>query len=431
MRAELTPLAPEDAIRALQARGANLSPSFNWQEVYAEEHAKAFTFAKSAGFDVMNDVFGALETSLKEGKTLRDFAKSLTPVLQQKGWWRRKLAVDPNTGEQQLVQLGSPRRLELIFNVNMRVSYAAGHWANFERNRRARPFLRYVCILDGRTRPEHRKRHNLCLPVDHPYWDTWAPPCGWNCRCTLQAMSQAEVDRMRDELIFEPPADDLIPWTNKVTGEIRNIPRGIDPGWDHNPGKAGFQAFDAAERVANAPPELSATVNQDLSWLVKPLNDQFADWFDTAAKGGPIDRSTVVTGFLSSAVIQSLNKLELKPASGAITVNQATVMHMLRDAKAQAGKSVSAEALRQLPMLIAFPRAVLLDKRDGSLLYVFDGDAEGQSGKLVVRLDFKSKARPAGSKPVSITTNAVRTAGKVDADRLRDRNFYIVLEGSV
>ena len=52
--------------------------------------------------------------------------------------------------------------------------------------------LRYVAVLDARTRPEHRAWHGLILPIDHPLWDTHYPPNGWGCRClrawTLRAI---------------------------------------------------------------------------------------------------------------------------------------------------------------------------------------------------------------------------------------------------
>jgi len=260
--AQLIPLPPEDAIRVLLARGRQLSPTFAWQDAYAADHAAMFTVAKSAGFDVLQDIFNALSKALQEGRTLRDFARELTPLLQAKGWWGRQMVTDPLTGEQRPAQLGSQRRLETIFDANMRVSYAAGHWAGFERNKRVRPFLRYVAIRDDRTRPEHWRRHNLVLPVDHPYWDVWAPPCGWNCRCTLQSLSQREIDRLLaegEDLRFEPPAGERKSWVNKRTGEVRDIPVGIDPGWDYNPGRIGANVAineALAEKVAGAPFEL-------------------------------------------------------------------------------------------------------------------------------------------------------------------------------
>lgn len=259
MPVALKPVLPADAIAALEARGKRLDPTFAWQEAYAEDHARAFTVAKSAGFDILRDIFDAIDASLKDGSTEREFAKLVTPTLQAKGWWGRRDVLNPQTGLTEEAQLGSPRRLRLIFDVNMRVSYAAGHWAHFERNRVARPFLRYVAIMDERTRPTHALHHNVCLPIDHPHWNIWSPPCGWACRCTLQSLSQRDVDAMRSVLKFEPPTIEALPWTNKVTGEVRHVPKGIDPGWDYNPGRAGYRgaintAF--AERVAAAPAEL-------------------------------------------------------------------------------------------------------------------------------------------------------------------------------
>lgn len=269
MTIALKPLPPLDAIAAFEARKGNLVETFSWQDFWQEEHATALTVAKSAGFDILKDVSDAFEQALKEGRTGADFARSLRPALEAKGWWGRKLVEDPLSGEIRPAQLGSARRLQTIFDANMRVSYAAGHWANFERNRKARPFLRYVALLDDRTRPTHRARHNLVLPVDHPYWDLWAPPCGWGCRCTLQSLSQRDIDRLQAEgekLLFEPPADTFRNFVNKRTGEITRVPDGIDPGWAYNPGRAGYEARVnrvVAEKIADATPELIAAAVEE------------------------------------------------------------------------------------------------------------------------------------------------------------------------
>lgn len=264
MAVTLEALAPADAIAAFQARKPNLVDTFSWQDAWQEEHATMFTVAKSAGFDVLNDIQAALEEALKNGSTVRDFSKQLKPVLQAKGWWGKQLVTDPATGERVPGQLGSARRLQTIFDTNMRVSYAAGHWASFQRTKKARPYLRYVAILDERTRPAHRARHNLVLPVDDPYWDHWAPPCGWNCRCTLQSLSQNDIDRLireGEQLMFVAPQDTYRSFTNRRTGEITRVPDGIDPGWAYNPGKAGYEAkvnSALSEKIAAASPQFVA-----------------------------------------------------------------------------------------------------------------------------------------------------------------------------
>lgn len=250
MPIELKPLAPRDAIRALEARGTFV-PSFAWQEIYGAQHAAMFTVAKSAGFDILDDIYAGLQDALAEGKTFRQFAAELTPLLQERGWWGRQRMINPTTGLPEIAQLGSPRRLRIIFDANMRASYAAGHWASFERNKSARPFLRYV-HLEGQEHPRlhHKDWHNTVLPVAHPWWITHGTPNGWNCHCTIQSLSQRDVDRLLADgvpLRFEPPADRFRRWTNKVTGEERDVPDGIDPGWDHNPGRSGAEA--AANRM--------------------------------------------------------------------------------------------------------------------------------------------------------------------------------------
>ncbi|TXI00289.1 MAG: hypothetical protein E6Q76_18620 [Rhizobium sp.] len=423
MTAVLAPLKPQDAIKALKARGQNLSPSFAWQDVYAEEHARQFTVAKSAGFDILNDLFDGLQTSLEEGKTFRDFAAQVKPLLQAKGWWGVQEVTDPLTGRIRPAQLGSTRRLQLIFDANMRVSYATGHWVAFERNKRLRPWLRYVCILDDRTRPEHRKRHNLCLPVDHPYWDTWAPPCGWNCRCTLQSLSDRDVDRMRSELNFTPPPDDLIPFTNKRTGEIRLIPRGIDPGWDHNPGKQGFLAMDAAEKLINAPPAMTAQMNSDPNWLVNPVDDEYRSWYEATTTGAKTDRSVATAGALQPDTVDKLTSSGHPPATAAITVAQPILQRM-------ASGGIGADLLRGLPFYLSRPDAVLLDKRTSGLLYVYGGP-EMIARRIVLQLDFPLKPKASGRQKTPVMTNAVKSISIVDERQLLDPDSYLLLAGSL
>lgn len=264
MATALKPLPPRDAIAALFARGGRLEPSFAWQDVWQDIHATEFTVAKSAGFDILGDIFDGVMEHLAKGKTLQSFVGELTPVLQAKGWWGKQPAFDPVSGETRWSQLGSVRRLQTIFDVNMRVSYAAGHWASFERNKATRPFLRYV-HLENQENPRllHHLWHNTVLPVDHPWWNTHACPNGWNCHCTLQALSQRDIDRLQREgevLKFEAPVIETVLYVNKRTGQTLYVPKGIDPGWAYNPGKAGHRAATQsafAEKVATGEFELA------------------------------------------------------------------------------------------------------------------------------------------------------------------------------
>ncbi|MEH3091985.1 MAG: phage minor head protein, partial [Agrobacterium cavarae] len=246
----LQPLPPREAIAAFAARTGSPADTLSWMDMWQAEHATSFTVAKSAGFDILSDIAAGIERLLNDGMTIEEASSQLKPILQKKGWWGKKFVEDPATGEVVAARLGSTARLRFIFDMNMRVSYAEGHWEGFERNKRSRPFLRYVTMRDDHVRPEHQRRHNLVLPVDHPYWNEWAPPCGWGCRCTLQSLSQRDIDRLLAEgekLFFDPPENTWRNFVNKRTGEVTRVPDGIDPGWAYNPGKAGYEA-----RIAQA-----------------------------------------------------------------------------------------------------------------------------------------------------------------------------------
>jgi SPP1 gp7 family putative phage head morphogenesis protein len=226
---------PAEAIAWFRAKGYQFG--FSWQDVEHEEHGRGFTVAKAMTRDILETLREAVDRAIAEGETLQMFAKQLRPRLEAAGWWGRKEMVDPATGESELVQLGSPRRLKTIFETNMRTSYAAGRWERIERNRRAFPFLEYVSVMDGRERPQHHAWHGTVLPVDHPWWDTHYPPNGWGCRCLPKPISRGQAER-RGLKVTEPQVFPMRQWINKRTGEIHMIERGIDPGWAYHVGKA-------------------------------------------------------------------------------------------------------------------------------------------------------------------------------------------------
>lgn len=228
-------LTPAEAIAWFRAKGYQFG--FSWQDVEKEEHGRGFTVAKAMTRDILETIREVVDRAIAEGETLKTFSKELRPRLEAAGWWGRKEMVDPATGETELVQLGSPRRLKTIFDTNMRTSYAAGRWERIQRSKRAFPFLEYVTVDDGRVRPQHHAWHGTILPVDDPWWDTHYPPNGWGCRCLPKPVSRGQAER-RGLQVTKPQAFPKRQWINKRTGEIQMIERGIDPGWDYHVGKA-------------------------------------------------------------------------------------------------------------------------------------------------------------------------------------------------
>ncbi|WP_317535483.1 hypothetical protein [Nitrosomonas sp. Is37] len=121
------------SIQIITASGCNrifspekLPHSFSWEDVWQEEHRAAFTVAKAMLFDILRDIREAVDNALAEGTSFEQFRKELAPLLVQKGWWGRANMTDPITGEVKNVQLGSTRRLKIIYDTNLRTSHSEG-----------------------------------------------------------------------------------------------------------------------------------------------------------------------------------------------------------------------------------------------------------------------------------------------------------------
>jgi hypothetical protein len=299
---------PKEALDYFRAKVS--TPGFDYRDIWREEHAHAFTVAKAMQLDVLESIRGELDRGLANGVTYRQFAKDLTPKLQDLGWWGRSIMTDPVTGEAKVVQLGSPRRLKTIYRANMRTARAAGQWNRAQRTKAALPYLIYELGPSREHRDEHVAWHGTLLPVDDPWWNTHLPPNGWGCKCVVRQVGRAEAERMKSagvpaperKQILDPqsglptghlsggrvpvkteaPPSHRVPWENKRTGQTELVPAGIDPGWDTNPGKTRITSaldlltgkLDAAKK-----PEIARVAAID---LVK--SDVFALWL-TAPRG--------------------------------------------------------------------------------------------------------------------------------------------------
>ena len=240
MKVALRRLRPEDALAFFRAKGlAPPDARFDFRDVWRDEHARQFVVAKAMRTEVLETIRGAFDRALAGGDTLTGFMDELEPELKRLGWWGEGMERDPRTGLLNTVQLGSPRRLQIIFDANMRASHAAGKWARIERVKDAFPFLRYIQIQRDTKREAHARYHQLIRPVDDPVWERIYPPNGWRCGCTVQQLSRAMMERrgLTESAPFEIEERGVL---NRRTGQIEPTALGVDPAWDGNPGKAGL-----------------------------------------------------------------------------------------------------------------------------------------------------------------------------------------------
>jgi SPP1 gp7 family putative phage head morphogenesis protein len=286
-------LPPADAVAYFEAKGYKIT--FNWHELDQAAHAQAFTVAKAAGLDVLADIRAALKTALAEGKTEAWFRKDLLPKLRAKGWWGKASMVDPRTGEERKVQLGSPARLRLIYRQNLQTAFMAGRYKAMLENADARPWWQYVAVLDGKTRPSHKILSGRTFRFDDPFWSSHYPPNGFNCRCRVRALSDSRLEaekvspesgvgHMVTEQVTVPAADGQR-LTQPVTGY--KVPQSghvafTDAGFSGNAGASwlGGALDELTRKLDAAPADLARAAVGEMTrgpvlgqWLAKPVGN--------------------------------------------------------------------------------------------------------------------------------------------------------------
>ena len=256
--AQLQKLTPQEAVDWLIERG-HLTKSYAWQDVWQDEHGHQFTVSRLTRLDLLQSLHDAIVKSVQGDLSRKDWMEDAEQLLTDAGWWGTKAVTDPLDGEIKLTKF-DPARLRLIYDTNTRQAYATGLWERVERSKRTHPYVRYITKQDERVRASHRAWDNLTLPVDDAFWTTHWPPNGWRCRCRVMSMSQRDYDKgytldrpgaetnpnapvVQKPLKKQAPSVATREYVNPRTGEVTQVPEGIDPGFAYNPGMARQQAL--------------------------------------------------------------------------------------------------------------------------------------------------------------------------------------------
>ena len=85
--------------------------------------------------------------------------------------------------------------------------------------------LQYRTVGDDHVRPEHAALNGTTLPFSDAFWDSYYPPNGWNCRCTVVQVRKTKYPETPHEEAYKRGAEAL---ANDTRGMFR-----------FNPGKQG------------------------------------------------------------------------------------------------------------------------------------------------------------------------------------------------
>jgi SPP1 gp7 family putative phage head morphogenesis protein len=211
---------PREALAFLAAKG--LKPSFNYTDVWREEHDVSFTVAKIMETDILRTIHESLIEALEQGIPLEEWRRSVKEVLDRSGWTK----YNKERSEQ--------HRTKIIYQTNMRSARAVGQWKRVQKTKATQPYLLYGLGPSARHRPVHEGWAGLKLHVDDPFWDEAYPPNGYGCKCHVTQINERRLKRLGGVSRTPKRTTDL--WTDPQ-GKVHRVRRGVQPGFDHNAGK--------------------------------------------------------------------------------------------------------------------------------------------------------------------------------------------------
>ncbi len=209
-------LTPDKAIEFLESKKA-FSKHLDEPALRDSARARASRIANLSSLEMTANIYESMAEAKRNKQPYNAWVKDVMAMFERKGWitgydkQRKEYVIaDPKTGE----YFGSPRRLETIYRTNMQAAFSAQTYQQLMDNVDNRPYWQYSAILDNRTRPRHASMHGLIFRYDDPFWTTFYPPNGFNCRCTVNALKERDLERkelvvsdgskLLDEVEIEP-----------------------------------------------------------------------------------------------------------------------------------------------------------------------------------------------------------------------------------
>lgn len=230
-------------------------PSAGWTDIWQQQHSQAFVVAGANHDALVEDFYNAVRKAQEEGTGYAAFRKDFDTITAKHGW----------------AYNGSPGwRSKVIYDTNITQAYNAGRYQQMQAVKHLRPYWEYRHTPGEHPRLMHLSWNGLILPADDPWWATHFPQNGWGCKCRVNSLSRLEAERSWSASGKSGPDQaPAIEWEEKVVGKSGSqprtvrVPKGIDPGFAYNPGKAWLEphtvppltGYDAvlAERGVTAP----------------------------------------------------------------------------------------------------------------------------------------------------------------------------------
>ncbi|MAD90262.1 MAG: phage head morphogenesis protein [Pseudoalteromonas sp.] len=407
--------APADAVAYFKSKGYAISDE--WHDMLTIAHSKAFTVARMANLELLQTVRRELDKALTEGLTAKQFNERLTPTLQKAGWWGK---VKNEQGD--IVQLGSPYRLNTIYRTNLQTAYMSGRYRRMLARAKTHPYWQYVAIDDAQTRHEHALLNKRVFRFDDPIWQIIFPPNGWGCRCRVRALTEAQVKArgltIEDGSSYAQPFEAEI--ISRESGEVKTTPHARvklpegdvmtpDLGWAYSPGQSVFgtdmavaQKLGKVEDVSLRAETIQALNNSDERtkafelWAQQSIDRINA--FHTAKRTGnkaglktfgPRPQHKTVVSFLSDELNQQLLDKGIN-ASRTLILSERALAHSHSERHQQSGQTLALSEYANLSAWLNQGQAeAYWDTQKENLLFVILNG--GDAIKVVVEFNYRGE----------------------------------------
>lgn len=427
-------LPPTDAIEYFRSLGYRVSR--NAVQAYNAARAHAYTVTGITRMDVLQDVKLGIDKTLEQGTTLADFKRETHELLRRRGWLRTEGGTYADVDGEVVATL-PPHRLQTIFRTNTQSAYMAGRYKQLLDQADIAPYWQYVAVMDDRTRPHHAALNGLIFRHDDPFWDSFFPPCGFNCRCSVRALRLRDIERrgltisdsagmLEDtEVILGKQTRPAIAFVDRATRQ-RVV---ADPGFGRRPIQTRPTIAQVlGNKLEAVDASIAAVVAQSQPGLVHSLAEDFVPWAQDILALGQAGNTYRVIAVFTPKIVMELRQRKLTPETSAVTLRDTELLHLNRDSKRGRGAALTREQILNLPALLQQARAVLWDIEDPALVYVLNIQGT-RAEKAVVRIDWEGRVRDAAGRDKR-RMNSLRTTGVAHLGNLKSARYKLI-EGSL
>lgn len=195
---EVPEATSDRALAAPTSRNAFLSMPFD----EAIEYFRSRDLLSPEAFAALTDAakMQAFTASQLATERLRAFAQHKLYESLDRGGTLERFAAQLRSEEVSLgVTPSDPYYVENVYRTNVATAYGAGRYRQITSPavQAARSLVEYRTAGDARVRPNHARLNGLVFRQSDPRWPMFAPPNGYQCRCSIVLRRTSDVDPRR------------------------------------------------------------------------------------------------------------------------------------------------------------------------------------------------------------------------------------------